>query len=226
VSISADSGDIDPRIRNSVIDLFEEKGYSILERPEMRTLFERSENMPHFQEVFRAWQNACVKFMVNTFGERINQGETLEEGIFFLQLAIDRSLALRNFHRLVGERAKAGDLRFFDHMAKSKRRPGRPRAAKPVSLVVLQFWIYGFLWLLSNEDRARLIDHSLKYPLNLRSKDPPGLVKKCSERLGLLGWADFPSTYKSEPLSYKPYVGTTDQLIVSDQWEDIFAPAS
>jgi hypothetical protein len=153
VSRSADSGDIDPLIRSSVIALFEKVGNSILEQPGTRTLFERSSNMPHFQEVFRTWQNACVKFVVDTWGESIKQGETLEEGIFFFQLAINRSLALRNFHRLIGERAKVSDLRFFDRMGKPKKRRGRPKDAKPVSLVVLQFWIHGFLWLLSNEDR-------------------------------------------------------------------------
>src|SRR5215831_8536713 len=37
-------------------------GIQVADDSPVRTLFERSKNMPHFEDVFRTWQRACVKF--------------------------------------------------------------------------------------------------------------------------------------------------------------------
>ena len=54
MSFPAESDDLDPRIRDSVIAVFEESGNSILEWLQMRPLFDRSRNLPHFQEVYQS----------------------------------------------------------------------------------------------------------------------------------------------------------------------------
>jgi hypothetical protein len=75
--------------------------------------------------------------------------------------------------------------------------------------------MHGLLWLMSNTDRDSLIERRLGVPLG--SKSGAELIKKCSRRLGLLGWGDF-STYRKAPLSYIECPGTTDKLSVSDEW--------
>jgi hypothetical protein len=222
VNLSAEHRDI---IRIEVIALFEKKGSSIVEGMGTRAFFERSSNMPHFQEVLQAWQNACVTFLVGA--EKMNQGATLQEDLFLFLFAINPPLALQSFHPLICDRAKAADLQFFNRFAiQQRKRRGRPKVPQSLSLLVLQYWIHGFLWLLSRNDRASLINHRLENTLDSRSKDPLSLVKQCSERLGLLGWSDFPSTYRSEPFIYKAFSGATDYFEVSDRWEVIFSPAS
>jgi hypothetical protein len=111
-------------------------------------------------------------------------------------------------------------------MAKQrKKRRGRPQPGESLSLVVLSCWMHGFLWLMTNEDRVRLINHRSGVSLNLNYEDPPDVIKKYSQRLGLLGWGNFPSTYTNPPLTYRAYTGTKDQFDVSDCWSGILAPA-
>ena len=156
----------------------------------------------------------------------MGQGATFDESVFLYQLANGNPRrALQKFHWLIYSRAKTGDLEFFDRMAKQRRkRRGRPQTAESLSLVVLSSWMHCFLWLMTNEDRPLLVNHRSGVSLNLRSDDPRDVIKKCSRRLGLLGWGNFPSTYKNAPLGYKPFSGTMDQFIVSDDWKSILAP--
>jgi hypothetical protein len=89
-------------------------GIQLPDNSPVRPLFEGSKNMPHFEDVFRTWQRACVKFTIGTSGEKMGQGATFDESAFLYQLANGNPRhALQKFHWLIYSRAKTGDLEFL-----------------------------------------------------------------------------------------------------------------
>jgi hypothetical protein len=156
-------------------------------------LFERGRNMPHFSAVRSGWEKACADCKLAAFDSN-------------------------RYFRAAGERTGEHDPRLIAGAFDPPCRPGRPKADKESEALILRVWLHAGAWMFSHEDRALYIQYLFK-PKNPFGTD--GLRKRCM-RLGLLGWSDFPQTYRKAPLS----VADRDKskvVSISPDWETYFA---
>ena len=90
---------------------------------------------------------------------------------------------------------------------------------------ILTCWIYGGLWLFTNEDRMRIMRVGLGLGDRFLALSLPDAFRNRCRRLGVIGWNGFPSTYHHAPLHYNP--GADDpraQVSIGEPWKDIFLP--
>jgi hypothetical protein len=82
-------------------------------------------------------------------------------------------------------------------------------------LVLLLQWLYGFLWLLSSQDRLTLIKQ-----FGFEGRVTLNGLELARKRLGLLDWADFrPNLYPQAPFKLGPsaeFIVLPDELILPD----------
>ncbi len=79
---------------------------------------------------------------------------------------------------------------------------GRPKADPDGDFELLSAWMHCGIWLLSHEDRALCMQLLFRHETPLTD----ALRKRC-QRLGLLGWNDFPKTYHQAPFAYSECEG-------------------
>ncbi len=86
---------------------------------------------------------------------------------------------------------------------------------------ILTCWVHGGLWLFSNQDRYRLLSALLGQGSKELLKSAEAFRKR-RDRLGLIGWNTFPSTYRVAPLCYHPSEQGSPPIWVDAAWKDIF----
>jgi hypothetical protein len=159
--------------------------------------------LPHYPEILGSWQLAVSVYDIGTPTKKLapdSIAERDELDLFFIELkhGEDPASILKKYASLL--QARANDSAFMDAVAKTvKARQERRPVLDEADLVykLLEGWVYGFLWGLTNPDRATLLEHG--YGVEIKSKDAPALIKKNVERLNLIGWSDFPQSYGRSP---------------------------
>jgi hypothetical protein len=161
--------------------------------------------LPHYSEILRSWQLAVSAYDIGTPTKKLASGTPLEGAEldrFFIELKHGNDPpagVIRKYDALY--QARANDPLFMEAVAKTvKARKEERIVTKEAGLVypILRGWVYGFLWGLTNPDRATLLEHG--YGVEIKSSDAPALIKKTVERLKLIGWSDFPQSYGRSPL--------------------------
>jgi hypothetical protein len=136
------------------------------------------------------WEDACARYYGRLFEGRITLDSSANE--------VDLQLCIRRFAAGKVDEAMAEFdpsiprsevIRFLNQEAAAYcRRPGRPLAERSARTALLQMWLHTGLWLLSNHERAWLINRTFRSPLNVTEEG----IKKAIGRLGLIGWSAFP----------------------------------
>jgi hypothetical protein len=192
-------------------------GESFLEKSHSGHEFEESTKRRHFNEIFLSWRQAI--YQVN-FGEPLPRGitfnslierEELEVFSYALRFTDDLIKVHRDYASVTARYAGNSIFsRWVDRIIEARDTPALNRLELRYWLICC--WLHLFLWGYSNEDRLQiLVRITAMYPgteqwKNVKLKS--GLIKKTAERLGLLGWSNFPQTYRKPlwtlDLSHKP----------------------
>jgi hypothetical protein len=159
--------------------------------------------LPHYPEILGSWQLAVSVFDIGTPTKKLaadSSAERDELDLFFIKLrhGPDPASVLKEYAALLQARAK--DPLFMETVAKTIKARGKHRPVsdeRDLVYPILRGWVYGFLWGLTNPDRATLLEHG--YGVKIKSKDAPALIKKTVERHNLTGWSDFPQSYGRSP---------------------------
>jgi hypothetical protein len=184
---------------------FQAMGETFLETIQSRQEFEESTRKRHFDRVFLSWRRAL--YTIN-FGEPLppqlktvsrSEAEELEVFSCALRFTDDVSRVYRDYASVAARYAGNGVFsRWVDRIIARRDKPGLNRLG--LTYWLLCGWLHLFLWGCSNEDRLQiLVRITAMYPptqerrtINLNA----GAIKKAAERLGLLGWSNFPETYR------------------------------
>jgi hypothetical protein len=161
--------------------------------------------LPHYPEIYRSWQLAVSAFDIGTPTKKLATDSVAEQDeldLFFIKLrhGEDPASALREYASLYQRRVS--DPLFLDAIAKTikarkERRPVSREGDPPLAYWIIYGWLYGFLWGLSNEDRAQILQRV--YGIEIKSSDAAALIKKVVQRLKLNGWSDFRRSYQRSP---------------------------
>ena len=89
---------------------------------------------------------------------------------------------------------------------------------------ILTAWVNRGLWLFTNDDRMLLMRVWLRDCNEFPALSSSDAFRKRCKRLGVIGYNDFPSTYRDAPLHYNPNADPGSQGSVSQRWKDIFLP--
>jgi hypothetical protein len=182
---------------------FARQGREFLVRSGYAAFYEDTKTLPYFYEIRENWRIAVRDFNVGT-PKRLNADSTAEQGqveLFFMELRHgDLALALKKYYSLIQKRSK--DQVFCTAVARVIKRQSAPNPS-PLSLpfYILAAWIHGFLWGLSNEERADTLRRV--YGVTIRSAvgDASEVVRKTVARLKLKSWSDYREVYSKPPFS-------------------------
>ena len=187
----------------------------LFKEPALDHFYEPFRQLPHIMEVEESWRAACA---LQYFGLPIDKRETTIEEEFFYELRVSDT-ALSQYSKLIAKHAKRNDFEFFKRIVSAQKRPrGRPKAKGLLYSILLSGWLYAGLWLMTNDDRVKFIEHALGFPVETKSGLPDERVMKAVQRLGLLSWWDFPDTYLEAPVKYELYRNKEAQFGFIDRW--------
>ena len=196
--VSLDTGAAaNPILRQVAIHSFEVAGRAFMDALGLQHAFEITTRSSWYPDVRQSWEVACVEDYARLFEGRITKDSTARE--FRTELCIRRfatgevSGAIAEFDRSIPD---SEIIKFLSQEAAAYRRgPGRPLKEQSLRTVMLEMWLHSLLWLLSNEDRAWLINRIFGSRLQASADG----VKKAIRRLGLKGWSSFPSGGLTHP---------------------------
>jgi len=196
--VSLDTGAAaNPILRQVAIHSFEVAGRAFMDALGLQHAFEITTRSSWYPDVRQSWEVACVEDYARLFEGRITKDSTARE--FRTELCIRRfatgevSGAIAEFDRSIPD---SEIIKFLNQEAAAYRRgPGRPLKEQSLRTVILEMWLHSLLWLLSNEDRAWLINRIFGSRLQASADG----VKKAIRRLGLKGWSEFPTRVPQQP---------------------------
>jgi hypothetical protein len=187
-------------------------GETFLFQSEYREFFLETKLLPHYPEILESWQVAVGTFDIGTPTKKLkadSPAERDELDLFFIKLrhGPDPASALGEHAALY--QARVVDPLFLEAVAKTirarqERHPLTDEADPTLAYWILYGWVYGFLWGLSNEDRAQALQRC--YGIEIKSKNPPALIKKTVQRLKVIGWSDFPQSYVESPFIVRLWI--------------------
>jgi hypothetical protein len=158
--------------------------------------------LPHYPEILQSWQAAVSAYDTGTPTKKFASASPAEQDqleLFFIELKHGQDPpadVLRKYAAFY--QAKINDPAFIQAVDKTiKSRNKFVTYESDLVYKLLEGWVYGFLWGLTNPDRATLLEHS--YGLKVNSSDAAGLVKKTVQRLKLDSWSDFRQSYLESP---------------------------
>jgi hypothetical protein len=204
-------------VETALLTVSEKQGQDFLGPRGLVPLFERTKSMYGFDQVRASLRTALFTYLVCMRGQKLLVARTPLESqteLFFCLLACGKNeVAFAKFGELTHDRAIARDVTFFERirneMAKRERRQS---LRKHLSMAILSAWIYGFLWLLSSQDRLILVEQ-----FGFKGKTTLKGLELARKRLGLLGWADFGrDRYPRAPFKLDHSNGGELRLIVPD----------
>jgi hypothetical protein len=183
---------------------FAANGLAFLDRYKAHGLFARTTHLPFYPAARESWENACVQYLARPFEGRITKDSTAREFLTELCLwqfaagEVDEAIA-----EFDPDIPRAELIRFLQQeSAAYRRRAGRPHNARSLTAVLLSMWLHGFLWLLSNEDRARMIEHVIGFDFDSCPGSEAEAVKVTIKRLGLIGWSAFTTGVPRPPMRF------------------------
>jgi hypothetical protein len=195
--------------------IYDIDGIRLIRDSALYPLYQRFQRLPHFPEVKKSWRAACA---LQHFGLPIGKRETTLEEEFFYHLRAGHA-ALSLYPRLVINHLKRNDREFLKRYASAQKRPrGRPKAKGSLACRLLQSWLHVGLWLMTNDDRVKFIEHGLGFRIRSTSGLPDEWVMKAVQRLALLSWWDFPATYLEAPVKVTLYRNNELQFLFPDRW--------
>jgi hypothetical protein len=219
------NSDAEIHLRYYAAVFYDVAGERIIKESALYPLYERFQQLPHFAQVEKSWRDACA---LQHFGLPIGKRElTLEEEFFYhlgaddssVVLGWDPGVVLSRYQKLITDRAKRGDFEFFKRIASARQRPrGRPKAKGLLYSFLLQSWLHAGLWLMTNDDRVKFIQHVLGFRILTASGLPEERVMKAVQRLALLSWWDFPDTYPEAPVKVTVYRNNEVRSLFTDRW--------
>ena len=180
----------------------ERQGREFLFRSEYAEFFEETKSLPFFEEIHLSCKTAIRELNVGTpkglEADSIAEQEQFE--LLFMELRHgDLALALKKYSSLIEK--YSNDQVFVTALARSIKCRSTPSGTRQsLRFYVTVGWTYGFLWGLSNVDRAEAL-HRL-YGVEIHSsKAESEVVRKTIARLKLKSWSDYRDTYGKAPLS-------------------------
>jgi hypothetical protein len=180
-------------------------GETFLFQSGYRPFFLEIKLLPHYPEILESWQAAVNAYDIGTPTKKLapsSPPERDELDLFFIKLKHGDdppANVIKEYAALY--QARASDPLFMQEVAKTIKASKEQRLVtdeRGLAYPILRGWLYGFLWGLTNPDRATLLEHG--YGVEIKSSNAAALIKKTVERIKLIGWSDFPQSYSRSPL--------------------------
>jgi hypothetical protein len=173
----------------AVLAVAEKQGRDFLGPRGLLPLFERTRTMQGFDRVYASWRRSFVPYMARMRGQKLLVARTPLERqteLFFCLLACGKKeIAFSTFAKLIHSRAVSRDVKFFERIREEMAKRDRRQPQRRLAVSILHAWLYGFLWLLSSEDRLALIGQ-----FGFKGKVTAKGIEIARRRLGLQGCAD------------------------------------
>jgi hypothetical protein len=189
-----------PSIKELSFDL---QGREFHARSGYASLYEETKTLRYFDEIRRSWQIAIRGFNVGTpkglKPDSIAERELLE--FLFMELRHgDSDVAFEKYSALIKKHLK--DPVFRAAIARTIEHRSIPNDARlSLPFYVLAGWIHGFLWGLSNDDRADTLRRLYGIAIRSDVRGESEVVRKTIARLKLKSWSDYRDAYPKPPLS-------------------------
>ena len=111
-------------------------------------LFQNSRRLPGFKEAETSWKGASGEFLRREGYRDVVSGPINSEAIFFCRVGRDPAGALVDYHPIISDAAKRGDVAFFRRIVSEIKRVARRKRQTALVFHMLDHWLHGFLWLM------------------------------------------------------------------------------
>jgi hypothetical protein len=191
--------------------LFEAHDVNFLRESTLKDFYEQTKLLRGYPEVRRSWQQAVRVFNIGTpklKADSVEEADELE--LFFLKLRHEPMSAAFTTHKPLADKWNANPL-FRSAIGDIITHPPDQKKM-PLEYYILCGWLTSCLWLLTNEDRARLLNKV--YGVTPAAADR---IRKAIKQLGLKDWTDFQP--KGTPAPCSVGVWTDDN---GQEWYQLF----
>jgi hypothetical protein len=145
-------------------------------------LFQNSQRLPGFKQAEASWKRASGEFLRREGYGGVASGPVNLDEIFFYRVGRDPSGALVDCHQVVAEAAQRGDVNFFLRIPREIKRVAKRTRRSTLVLHMLDNWLHGFLWLMSDVWGSRYLQELIGQPLSQEN------YGKHRQRLKLDSW--------------------------------------
>ena len=163
-------------------------------------LFQNSQRVPGFKEAEASWKRASGEFLRREGYARVTSGPINLDEMFFCRVGRDPSGALADYHQVVANAARRGDVAFFRRIASEIKRVARRKRRSTPVFQMLYNWLHGFLWLMPSTWGSYYLQNITGETVSQEN------YEKLRQRLKLVGW----EAELEHPLieGYTPKTGT------------------
>jgi hypothetical protein len=145
-------------------------------------LFQNSRRVPGFQKAEASWKQASGEFLRRAGHRDVVSGPINRDAIFLFLVGRDPAGALVNYHPIVSDAAKRGDVAFFRRIVSEIRRVAKRKRQNALVFHMLNNWLHGFLWLMPSIWGSYRLEQITGETVSQER------YEKLRQRLKLVGW--------------------------------------
>jgi hypothetical protein len=145
-------------------------------------LFQNSRRVPGFKKAEASWKRASGEFLRRAGYRDVVSGQINPEAMFFRLVGRDPAEALVNYHPIVSDAAKRGDVAFFRRLVSEIKRAARRKRRSILVFHMLNNWLHGFLWLMPSTWSSYYLEKIAGEKVSQEN------YQKLRQRLKLVGW--------------------------------------
>ena len=173
-------------------------------------VFQNSRRLPGFEKAEASWKRASGEFLRREGYRDVVSGPINPEAIFFCRVGRDPAGALLDYHPIISDAAKRGDVAFFRRVVSEIKRVARRKRRSILVLHLLDNWLHGFLWLMPSTWGSYYLEKITG------GKVSEEQYQKLRQRLKLVGW----EAELKYPL-IEGYTPTTGAFTFRKGWTDL-----